>query len=65
MTDKAKRSSLGLEVKGSKVSFTIDGSHIGELSQSGKSMVIYNSGKSVPIPGTDLHFTLSVYRYAS
>ena len=52
---------ISIEVKGDKAIITIDLSHRGGLSSSGKSVIVASTGGNVPIPGTNVILGLNAY----
>ena len=52
---------ISIEVKGDKAIITIDLSHRGNLSSSGKSIIVASTGGNVPIPGTNVILGLNAY----
>lgn len=52
---------ISIEVKGDKAILTIDLSHRGGLSSSGKSVIVASTGGNVPIPGTNVILGLNAY----
>jgi hypothetical protein len=52
---------INIEVKGDKAIITIDLSHRGGLSSSGKSVIVASTGGNVPIPGTNVILGLNAY----
>ncbi len=52
---------ISIEVKGNKAIITIDLTHRGNLSSSGKSVIVASTGGNVPIPGTSVILGLNAY----